>query len=193
MAPDRRRQILLAVVGVVLVVAVYRAWTGTSTPGPATSNQRTAQVAGTSRGTPPAAPAAPDVHLEALKGERPEPGASERNLFRFKPKAPPPPPPSAVRPRPVETAPAVPTGPPPPPPLPPIQLKFIGIVERSAADSGKPMMKVAVLSDPAGHVTYGVEGGTIDGRYRIVRIGEHSIELSYLDGRGRQTIRLTGS
>ena len=194
MAPDRRRQILLGVVGLVLVVAGYRAWTATSTPAPTTSNQRTVQPAGGARATPQAAPAAPDVHLEALKGERPEPGSSERNLFRFKPKAPPPPPPTPVRPRPAEPVglPA-PTGPPPPPPMPPIQLKFIGIVERSGGESGKPAIKVAVLSDAAGHVTHGVEGGTIDGRYRIVRIGEQSIELSYLDGRGRQTIRLTGS
>jgi hypothetical protein len=31
------------------------------------------------------------------------------------------------------------------------------------------------------------------GQYRILRIGAESIEMSYLDGRGRQTIRLTGS
>jgi hypothetical protein len=39
---------------------------------------------------------------------------------------------------------------------------------------------------------YGKEGDIIDGRYRIVRIGAESIELTYLDGRGRQTIRLSG-
>jgi hypothetical protein len=39
---------------------------------------------------------------------------------------------------------------------------------------------------------YGKEGDVIDGRYRIVRIGVESIELTYLDGRGRQTIRLSG-
>ena len=39
----------------------------------------------------------------------------------------------------------------------------------------------------------GKEGATILGRYKIVRIGEESIELAYLDGRGRTTIRMTGS
>jgi len=40
---------------------------------------------------------------------------------------------------------------------------------------------------------YGIEGGTVAGRYRVLRIGAESIEMSYLDGRGRQTIRQTGS
>jgi hypothetical protein len=69
---------------------------------------------------------------------------------------------------------------------PPIPLRFIGIVEASARGT-----KVAVLSDGR-DVFYGREGDAIDGRYRIVRIGVESIELEYLDGRGRQTIRLTG-
>src|SRR5262249_9140792 len=132
---------------------------------------------------------APDVHLESLNVERPKPVESERNLFRFKPKAPPPPPPSAMRPTaPAFAAPPVsmaPTGPPPPPA---ITLKFIGIVEPGG---GKP--KLAVLSDGQGPPLYGSEGGTVGGRYRILRIGVESIEMSYLDGRGRQTIRLTGS
>jgi hypothetical protein len=66
-------------------------------------------------------------------------------------------------------------------------LKFIGTVKRE----GKPT--IAVLSDGQGLPLYGVEGGTVGGRYRILRIGVESIEMSYLDGRGRQTIRLTGS
>jgi len=31
------------------------------------------------------------------------------------------------------------------------------------------------------------------GQYRILRISAESIEMAYLDGRGRQTIRLSGS
>ena len=80
-----------------------------------------------------------------------------------------------------------PGGPPPPPSLPPIPLKFIGVV----GPSDQPQ-KIAVLSDGRG-VYYGREGEAIEGRYRIVRIGADSIEMSYLDGRGRQTIRLSGS
>jgi hypothetical protein len=39
---------------------------------------------------------------------------------------------------------------------------------------------------------HGKEGDIIDGRYRILKIGTESIDMAYLDGRGRQTIRLTG-
>ena len=78
-----------------------------------------------------------------------------------------------------------PAGPPPPPP---ITLKFIGII-----DAGQSKKVVAVLSDGRGAPVYGSEGETVLGQYRILRIGTESIEMSYLDGRGRQTIRFTGS
>jgi hypothetical protein len=78
-----------------------------------------------------------------------------------------------------------PAGPAGPPPVPPIPLKFIGVLERASG------VKWAVLSD--GKVTmHGRDGDIIDGRYRIVKIGIESIELTYVDGRGRQVIRLTG-
>ncbi len=76
-------------------------------------------------------------------------------------------------------APPVPAGP------PPIQLKFLGVVTRSNG------VRWAVLSD--GKLTvYGREADIIDGQYRIVSIGTESIELTYADGRGRQTVRLSG-
>ena len=53
--------------------------------------------------------------------------------------------------------------------------------------------KVAVLSDGRGAPVYGKEGDTVLGQYKILRIGAESIEMAYLDGRGRQTIRLSGS
>ena len=127
------------------------------------------------------------MHLEALERRAAEAGGGERNLFRFKPKAPPPPPPPQPA-APAAGAPPVPTGPPPPPPLPPITLKFIGIVE--APGNGQ---KIAVLSDGRNVPFYGKEGDIIEGRYRILKIGVESIEMAYVDGRGRQTIRLTGS
>ena len=157
----------------------------TSAGEPAPSNQR---AGGAQPHGKQSAPAAPDVHLEALQGERPAPAGAERNLFRFKPKAPPPPPPSMRPTAPVTVGPQVPSGPPPPPPLPPITLKFIGVMEQPGTK-----VKIAVLSDGQGPPMFGSEGGTVAGRYRVIRIGNESIELSYLDGRGRQTIRLTGS
>ena len=74
-----------------------------------------------------------------------------------------------------------PAGPPPPPR---IALKFFGRLESKNG-------LTAALSDARG-VYYGREGDTIEGRYRILRIGVESIDLAYVDGRGRQTIRLTG-
>jgi hypothetical protein len=72
--------------------------------------------------------------------------------------------------------------------LAPIALKFIGIVEAPAHGE-----KIAILSDGRNAPFYGKEGAIIEGRYRILKIGVESVELAYADGRGRQTIRLTGS
>lgn len=129
------------------------------------------------------------VRLDALTRVRPEPQTGARNPFRFRPT--PAPASSVSRPQaggpggatPL-SAPPVPSGPPPPPP---IALKFIGVVERAPSP-----LKLAVLSDGR-NVFYGREGEVIEGRYRIERIGVESIEMSYVDGRGRQTLRLSGS
>jgi hypothetical protein len=66
-------------------------------------------------------------------------------------------------------------------------LKFIGVLETANTQ------KIAVLSDGRGAPLYGKEGDTILGQYKILHIGVESIEMAYLDGRGRQTIRLSGS
>ena len=47
-----------------------------------------------------------------------------------------------------------------------------------------------MLSDSTGHPEYGGEGDIIQGRYRILKIGVESVEVAYLDGTGRRTIRL---
>jgi hypothetical protein len=189
MEPKRRRELALAALVVVLGGGLYVGIAGwpfgtsaTSTVGPAASNGQVRTARNDRSGQ--AASEAPDVHLEALDAERPKPDAARRNLFRFKPKPPPPPPPAPPVTRPADTVP-VPTGPPAPPP---ITLKFIGIF-----DAGQSKKVVAILSDGRGSPVYGREGETVLGQYRILRIGTESIEMSYLDGRGRQTIRLSGS
>jgi hypothetical protein len=191
MEAERRRQLLLAGLAIVLAIVVYRAWPATSRASIPSSNQRASGTSGAvadrSRKDSNAG-SATDVHLEALEAERPKPGPTERNLFRFREKRPPPttgtPAPQPIDP----VTPPEPTGPPQPAPPPPIGLKFIGVVDQGA---GKP--KIAVLSDGGGPPLYGKEGELVAGRYRILKIGEESIELAYSDGRGRQTIRLTGS
>jgi hypothetical protein len=183
MAPEQRRQLLLAAVAVVLAGAAYRIWTGpspTAAGRPTTSNVRNQARARDAS----ASMTAPEVHLETLTGPRPEPGAAERNLFRFKPKPALAPPPVAAPPRP----PTTPPGPPPGSAVAPIALKFIGMWELP-----EQKRKIAMLTDGRGGVPiYGAEGDVVEGRYKILRIGVESIEMSYLDGRGRQTIRLSG-
>jgi hypothetical protein len=197
MATERNRQLVLIVLVAILGVVLYRLWPGTSAAPATASNQNRGTAAapaarapvpaarGARGATAPSGITAPDVHLEALNNEWPKPGDAERNLFRFKPKAPPPPPPA---PRPVQ--PAAPVNPVPqgPPPVPPIGLKFIGIIE-----SPTTSRKIAVLSDGRNPPFQGEEGAIIEGRYRILKIGVESVEIAYADGRGRQTIRLTGS
>jgi hypothetical protein len=139
-----------------------------------------------------------DVKLEALHDTPGEPPESERNPFRFRGRvvdpdeleasgrgqgrggratAPAPvPPPVVARPE--------PQGPPPPPP---ITLRFIGIVDPAASDA-----RAAIFSDMRGNVFSGREGDIIEGRYRVLKVGADAAELAYLDGRGRQTIRLSG-
>jgi hypothetical protein len=187
----KRREWLLGGVALALgaiAYSVYVEWPGTSTVTPATSNQQEQKGSGGRAGragrSSAQADEAPDVHLDSLSAGRQRPEAG-RDLFRFKPKpAPPPPPPPPPRiPTPAEQAAAA-----APPPPPPITLKFIGYLDIDA--QGK---RIAFLSDGRGAPLYGHEGDTVLGQYRILRIGAESIEMSYLDGRGRQTIRLTGS
>ena len=178
---ERKRQremgLAVAAAAIVALAVVYRALSVSPATDPATRPQAAGSAA--SKLSPATRPT--DLDLGALNGPRPEPVDTTRNPFRFKPKPPPPPPPPAPS-LPVVTQPAQPAGPPPPPP---IALKFIGTVE------GKKPGRLAVLTDGHG-VYYGHEGDAIEGRYRILRIGVESIDLAYLDGRGRQTIRLTG-
>ena len=184
MATDRRKQILLGILIVVLGALGYRAFTTSQASSPS-SNPTRAIGPGAQSGRGNAA-TAPNVHLDALNSERPKPVGPERNLFRFKPKAAPPPPAARGNGAIESSAPPAPTG---PPPLPPIALKYIGTLQTNGGRT-----TIAILTDGQGPPMYGKEGDTIAGRYRVLRIGLESIEMSYLDGRGRQTIRInTGS
>jgi hypothetical protein len=125
-----------------------------------------------------------DVKLELLEGHRDSLTDAARNPFRFEAKAPPPAPPRPPQDdAPIVFTPPPPTGPPPPPPIP---LRFIGFV---AEENGMPF---AFFNDGRGNVFQGKEGDIIEGRYKVLRVGTDSVELAYLDGRGRQTIRLSG-
>ena len=126
-----------------------------------------------------------DLRLHRL---RTAPGASEsveRNLFRFQSRPLPAPPPSPDPPQERRVPPVAVAN--RPPTLPPISLRYIGLLE-APAQAGR----VAVLSDGRGNILYGREGDTIEGRYLVLQVTPVATELSYLDGRGRQTLRLSG-
>ena len=135
-----------------------------------------------------------EVHLAKLQEKEPEPIDGHRNPFTFGAD------PKVVKQQ-AEAAerakqqaaiaaatppPPINTGPPPVPPPPPITLKFFGVVSAPGR-----VGKVAALGDGK-FVYHGREGEIVEGRYRIVKIGEESIQMEYVDGRGRQTIRLSG-
>lgn len=185
MAVNRRTIVLLLALAATIVVGGI-VWTmsgGSAVPG--TQARTPARTQPNEQGTTDEPP--PHVKLDALAGQRAGPADADRNPFRFEERAPALPPGGLAQ-RPVNQSPTVPalpptpTGPPPPPPIP---LKFIGTVEQA----GK---RVAVLSDGRSSPQYGIEGTIILGQYRILKIGTETIEMSYVDGRGRQTIRLTG-
>ena len=91
-----------------------------------------------------------------------------------------------VAPKPLTPAGPVNVGPPPPPPVPPIPYRFIGVL------SGVPGQgRIAVLTDGRS-VVHGRVNEIVEGRYRIITIGEESLQIEHADGRGRQTIRLLG-
>ncbi|MDP3716861.1 MAG: hypothetical protein Q8T13_03745 [Acidobacteriota bacterium] len=181
MLADRRR--LLMGGGVVLVLALGVWFQSRPEPAAAPVAGARAQAARPAAGE--AAEAPRPVALDTLAAERGEPSGTARNPFRFQPRVAPAPPRAVASPETEVTRPVAPPAPAGPPPPPPIPLKFIALVERANG------VKWAVLSD--GKVTmYGKDGDTIDGRYRIVKIGAESVEVTHLDGRGRQVIRLTG-
>lgn len=182
MFADRRRLVAVGVVAILVALGLWYQMSPAPAAAPVVSEARPRD------GRAAASPAGVrSLKLEALASTREGPNeTSQRNPFRFQPRvvAPPPRPVAPVvdtTPRPVAAP--VPTGPPPPPP---IALKFIAVLERASG------VKWAVLSDGKSPPMYGREGDAIDGRYRIVKVGTESVEVTYLDGRGRQVIRLTG-
>ena len=187
MLRDRRTLIAVAV-AVILAAAGAWAWFGPGTPRPsAVATRQSSPTRRASEQQDGALPPAADVKLGSLESPRAEPADATRNPFRFERRAAPKTDtPESSAPGPVlkPAEPAAPTGPPAPPPIP---LKFIGMVEK--ADGSKLAVLVAGEGRSPMH---GKEGDIIDGRYRILKIGTESIEMVYLDGRGKQTIRLTG-
>jgi hypothetical protein len=192
MDAKRRQHVVLAALMAVLAVVLW--WNTGERAEPAATKSRSAATAATDDNAS-ARVEVPVVAMNLLTAGRSEPVDTGRDPFRFGSRrtteetggAPAGGGPAAgrgpARPMP---PPAVDSGPPVPPPPPPIPLKFIGVVERPGN------VRIAVLSDAQG-VYHGREGDVIEGRYKIVRIGADTVEMMYVDGRGRQQIRLSGA
>lgn len=195
METSRRQLALLGAIVLVLSGVLY--WQSTrSEPTPeefAASVRQSVPGAASVPEAPAAAPRSgasassqiPAVALASLDLAQPEPADSGRDPFRFEsaPAASPrsgAPGTSAEAPPPVR--PVMPQGPPAPPP---ITLKFIGIARQGAG------RLYAVLRDERG-VYYGAEGDVVEGRYRILRVSAETVDVSYVDGRGRMSIPLSG-
>jgi hypothetical protein len=181
-----RREVLAGLLTLVLGGGAYVTWSGDD-PAPAA---RQTPAAG-ARANQNAVTPVDEVRLDLLTATGGDAATVSRNPFRFQQREAPPAAAAAAAARraaaqrPEFTAPPVPTGPPPPPP---ITLRFIGLIEAPPRTAGR----VALLSDGRGGLMHGREGDTVDGRYRVLRVGVDSIEMAYVDGRGRQTIRLSG-
>jgi hypothetical protein len=192
---NRRQLLLLGTILVVLAAVLY--WQSTRTDltpeefsAAMAESVRQEAGAGGAEGAAPRPRAAPPgeipaVALDSLAMAQPEPADTGRDPFRFESvraaersaaerSA------AAAPPQPV--MPAAPQEPPGPPPIP---LKFIGI-----AKQGEGRL-YAVLRDERG-VYYGAEGDVVEGRYRILRVSADRVEMSYVDGRGRTSIPMSG-
>jgi hypothetical protein len=176
----RTRMVVL--LGLFVAAIGMLVWTtlpsGPAVPAPAASNPA-------SPSAPPAAGAMPlpepiDLHGREQVPSEPVVG---RNPFRFGNR---PAPPLAPLPPPVEMP---PVAAPPPAPVgpPPIALRLLGVVQLPGGQT------VATLRDPAtGGVFQALEGQTVDGRYRVVKIGVQSVVVSYVDGSGQRALAIGG-
>jgi hypothetical protein len=180
-APSRGKVLILLTLVLIGAAVVYLRSPSTTVAGGGTTSPAGGGAQASRQGNPVG-----DVRLESLEHRGAGEATPSRDLFRFESKrvASAPAPRLPVNPAPVDPGPPVSTGPPPPPPIP---LRYIGYLDQPGEAP-----RVAVLSDGRGNVFNGKEGDIIEGRYRVLRIGTDSADLIYVDGRGRQTIRLSG-
>ena len=176
---------ILFVAAVVLLVRAFWGGDGNSASpsAPATAAARpssTASRSSTQTGRKPARPLLaqtldPTLRFDLLKSsEDVTYKGTGRDIFRSQ--APPPPVPQPV-------APDVKPGPAPPPPPPPIDLKFYGFASR------KDGYKRIFLSKGE-DIFIAKEGDIVDRRYKIVHIGQNSVDVEDVLTNNRQTLPL---
>jgi hypothetical protein len=178
---DKTRKQAFLLVGLVVVLAAavwYQFGGGTPAgPGGAASNP----LAGT---TPAGIEPVVDVRLDLLQVQRDAYTPPKRNPFRFHAPPPPAPRPVARQPEPSPPPPPpVPVGPPPPRPIHEL-IRYLGTYVRNQET-------LVVLQDiTSGTQLHARAGDVIDGRYRLLNATPDYIDIAYLDGRGRERIRI---
>jgi hypothetical protein len=185
--PGARRRLLMMVIAFVVIATAWFKWGGgpeivvPKTLGPAATSKPT--MAGRPTARTKAGPMPPQpLRLAEMEVVPDEPDAG-RNLFQFGMHPPPPAP--KPTPLPPPPPPPAPTGPPPPPPIPPVPLWVTTILDTDGTLR-------AYLHDKAGNSWEGTEGAIIDGRYRLLKVGQTSVVLTYLDGTGQVTKYIGG-
>jgi hypothetical protein len=178
MVKKQPRWAVLAAAGAALLVAVYGLMPG-GAPGPA------APVRAGERSRPgPAESPLPVIGFDRIANPPPAPGLGARDLFDFGAPPPTPEPPPTPKPREEEAAPVVTV--PTPTPLPPLNIKYIGAVERRG-------VKVAMLMTERSEVLTGQAGETVGNRFRIVKIGLESVDIQELGSDQVRRIPLKGN
>jgi hypothetical protein len=196
--PGRERTRLLLMIAALIVLGLaYAKWGGgpelvipTSTGPQAAPARQPLPPRAPGPGAPAGSSAAPRVDpsvpqpLKLAEMEQvPEEPAAGRNLFRYGVKPPPPPPPYVAPPPLPPPRPPVPQGP------PVIPLKLTAVLP----DPYVAGRNRAYLTDPKNGVVFeGIEGAVIDGRYRLIKVTQSSVVISYLDGTGQRTINVGG-
>ena len=171
--PQRTRSLVLLAIMIVGAVYVGMKQFGS---GPTAAVASTSNPTSKDQGKITALPQA--LNIPALEPVPEEPKAG-RNPFRYG-VPPPPPAPPAPPPQPVVMPPPVPQPPPLPPPTVPLKLHAIMVVQAG--------QRVAYLNDGQGGVFRGVEGDIIDGRYKLLKVGDRSVVVAFLDGTGQKTL-----
>lgn len=191
---NRTKTIVAAVLGVLAIFLLVRAFTG-GDDNPAPQTTTTSAPAAAKAATPSALPKRtgttasrnaphpllaqtldPTLRFDLLKAsESVTYKGSGRDIFRSQ--APPPDIPKVI------TTPITP-GPPPPAPPPPINLKFYGFASRKNGEGKK------IFLASGDDIFVAKEGDIVNRRYRIVKINNNSVDVEDVLTNNRQTLPL---
>ena len=192
-AEDRNKLIAAVVLMVGAAVAMYTLVLQPASTPPSAAAAAPSARAGTARAprNRPGAPAAataqeeldPTLRLALLHAtENVTYEGTGRDIFRAQAEEPLPTPKKNPLIKPTPTPTPTPTGPPPPPP---INLKFYGFANKP----GDPTKKI-FLSEGE-NIFIASEGDVVNRRYKVVKIGQTSVEIEDLLNNNRQSIPLS--